>query len=232
MRRLKPFLRCLLAAAALGPLSTAALAQTGVALPPGLNQDSTLADVLAWLDKNSFPRARIGLNNEFYSSHPESDQRTIKESAVFSQGFRLFRTDGCHLTLRHDDARVIRFSTTAFSYEYQSLESIRKSEDTRTPRPAELHIRLNRVSQDRFKAPYLHTNKQEEGKLLGWWRTEFKQMRGISRPSDVLLIVFPDLPPGRGMSTMYGGSVTFTFDDPEASEQFFAAFSRAVKLCH
>lgn len=227
MKTLKPLFCAFLVILSMGFLKSATFAQKNV-LPPELNQTSSLSEILAWLDKNSFPQARIGLDLWKYSSSPSRVAgRWVHESAVFSKGFKLIKADGCYLTLGNDDIKILSFGTTAYGYERQSLASFRKEATDLTPYPAELYIRLNRMSYKKGKKPYLHTKNPDEAKLLGSWRTEFKEKGG----RDVLLIVVFDSPPGVGRDQMYGDSVTFTFDSKDMSEQFYAAFRQAIRLC-
>ncbi len=198
-------------------------------LPPGLNQTSSLSEILAWLDKNSLPQARIGLNLSSTSDSIASEGRGIYESGVFSQGFKLIKADGCYLTLRNEDIKILSFRTNASRYDIQSLERFRSKGAGVTPYPAELYIRLNRMKAERGKGPRLHTKDPAKAKLLGSWRTEFKERGG--RPQDVLLIVVLDSPPEAARDDMYGDTITFTFDNKQTSEQFNAAFRQAIKLC-
>lgn len=209
-------------------LSSVAFAQE-VVLPPELNQTSSLSEILAWLDKNSFPQARIGLNLRRTSDSISCEGCGVYDSAVFSQGFKLIKADGCSLTLGNEDIKILSFSTTArSSYDDISLERFRRKATDLTPYPAELYIRLNRMKPERGKGPQLNKDPAV-AKLLGSWRTEFKSKGG--RPWDVLLIVVFDSPPGAGRDQMYGDSITFTFDKKETAEQFNAAFRQAIKLC-
>jgi hypothetical protein len=167
MKTLKP-LRCafltIVATTFLNPYS---IAQQKV-LPPELNQTSSLSEILAWLDKNSFPQARIGLNLRRTSDSISCEGCGIYDSAVFSQGFKLIKADGCSLILRNEDIKILSFSTTArSSYDDISLERFRGKGAGRTPYPAELYIRLNRMKPERRKAPQLHTNDPAKAKLLG-----------------------------------------------------------------
>ena len=156
----------------------------------------------------------------------------VYESGVFSQGFKLIKADGCSLTLRNEDIKILSFSTTArSSYDDISLERFRRKGADVTPYPAELYIRLNRMKPERGKGPQLHTKDPAKAKLLGSWRTKFKEKGGRSRPQDVLLIVVLDSPPEGGRDEMLGDTITFTFDNKQRSEQFNVAFRQAIKLC-
>jgi hypothetical protein len=187
-------------------------------LPPPLGQNSALAEILAWLDKNSFAKAWIGVNSGF-------------ASGVFSQGFKLIKADGCFLTLRNENVDILELGSTAYPGEYSPLETFFTRKGHSSPYRAELYLRLNRLNFERSKAPFLHTKKTDRAKLLGSWRTEFKEKSGRSRPQDVILITLFDAPPAAGRDDLYGENVTFTFDNKETSEKFYAVFLQAIRLC-
>src|SRR5215471_12343215 len=75
--------------------------------PPGLNQDSTPAEILNLLDKTVLPQAQVGFSWGSCCDSDEAMRRGISDAPgaarmFFSEGFRLARLDGCHLTLRHE----------------------------------------------------------------------------------------------------------------------------------
>jgi hypothetical protein len=220
MKTLKPLISAFFAIVSISFLASETLAQKNLQLPPELSQSSSLSEILNWLDKNGFGAARVGL-------------KSSDDSAVFSQRFRLIKTDGCYLTLRNEDIKLLRFSTAAYPEEYQSLEVFRsKPDDDPTPYPAELYINLNRINPVRGKGPHIHTKDPAKIKLFGLWRTEFMEKRGRSRIQDNLLLVVFDSPPEVGRDDMRGNSITFTFDSKDTSEKFNAAFRQAIKLCN
>jgi hypothetical protein len=194
-------------------------------VPAELSQSSSLSEILSWLDQNGLAEARIGLHSRW-------------DSAVVSQGFRLFKVDGCVLTLKNDNIKILSTSANAEPWESDPFEFFQKRADMRQRYPAYLQIRLVRISDNRSKAPHLYTKKPEDARVFGSWRTEFYEKRGRSRPQDVLLmsIPIPVLPEDKPdtpfhPNQLYGNSVTFTFDRRETSEQFYVVFQRAITLC-
>jgi hypothetical protein len=224
MKIFQPMLHALFLIVSIGFLTSTTFAQDNVRLPPELNRSSSLAEVLGWLDKTSFANARVGLSNDGSPGDSDSIMPTDSlpsEKAVFSQGFKLTNVDGCALTLRNDDVKVIRFS--------KSLERFRDVGNTQTRYVTELYVPLYRLSHRKGKAPYRHTSNPEKARLLGAWRAEFKEKGFFSR-HDVGMSIFPA---GQKEVRQYidGGTLTFTFDSQEMSEQFNAAFRQAIKLC-
>jgi hypothetical protein len=207
-------------------------------LPSGLTENSSLEEVLGWLDKMALAQARVGLNAEVAGSG-SVDAPTIGERysewAVFSQGFRLAKIDGCKITLRNNELKLISFSTLSPSPE-GSLSYFRKAAHNQSPLVGELFIPLRKLKAK--KAPYQHTNKAERARLLGTWRIEFK-LKSVFSFFPKLKSQADNLPwiniigAGHGGldDSMGGNTVTFAFDDKQMSEDFYAAFSRAINLC-
>ena len=218
MRILKLLVYVFLWSGSISFLTVATPGQDKVRLPPDLSQSSSLSEILDQLGKNYFGPAVIGLSAGY-------------ESANFSRGFKLTSTDGCYVTLRNDDVKILNYATRAFPEEYQSLEFFRRKADKLMSYPAELYLRLSRMNPEKGKRSHLHNKDPERAKVLGSWQTEFKVKSGRSRPQDDLLLVIFDSVPGDGRDEMFAGSITFTFDDRETSEQFDAAFRQAIKLC-
>lgn len=232
MKKVRAFLCAFLALLSAGLSSPRALAQKDKeSLPPGLSQSSSLTEVLDWLNKNSFPLARVGLERERIDSSAsfgDPDPPTVHESAVLSQGFRLASVEGCRLRLRNDDAKILSYGTSANDFNSGSLSLFRQRKPDQTPDPADLYIWLHRLRPE-GDAPYLHTKNQEKGRAYGRWRTKFKAKR--TRSSDIVVLEVPESQPGEVKDYMYSGKVSFTFDDLVSSEQFYRAFSRAIRLC-
>jgi hypothetical protein len=203
-------------------------AQGKAQLPPELTQNSSPAEILAWLDQTSFANARVGLNQggsktRYYSgvvvSHGVSPAK-----AVFSKGFRLARLDGCHLTLRNEAVSVVDFSGPRYSGDVKTLLENRKGNTA-----GQLFMWLERVSYTKGKAPYRLTKNPEKAKLLGTWRTKFTYRGFFAR--DVFSMSFSDPEQGPMREVMDTTTLTFTFDDRDAAERFNAAFRQAIKLC-
>jgi hypothetical protein len=187
--------------------------------PPDLNQHSSVVEIVSWLDKTSFPQARVGIRTnslpavESLSPVLSQDQRP-PESRFYSQGFRLVAADGCSLTLRNDDARLIAHS---------DLVPINLQEHY----SADLYVPLSRLSDRKGRAPNRHTNKPEKSQLLGTWRTEFKSNRSRE---DVVLKLSPKS--GTEKPVIWEAeTLTFTFDSKGMSQNFDAAFRQAIRLC-
>jgi hypothetical protein len=199
-------------------LSGHTLAQNGSQPGSELGPNASLSETLDWLDRNYFPRAWVSFE-------------TNREDAVFSQGFKLSKLDGCNLTLRNDNLDVLEFGTIAYPREYESIEGFRKRPmpDAR-PYPAELFIRLNRLDPEKGKRPTLRTKDPKQAKLYGVWRMKFEERRRPRRPQDVILLqVF--YPPGTQPEGMLSYRLMFSFDEREMSEKFYAAFRQAIRLC-
>ena len=222
MKTFQPLLHALLLAVSISLLSSKTFAQNNARLPPELNQNSSLPEVLEWLDKTSFANARVGLNDSGSPNSEESNMGpygdgTPAQKPIFSQGFRLTNLENCTLTLRNDYMKIIRRPTK--HWEGNKDESY----------VAELYIPLYRLSPGKGREPYRHTQDPEQARLLGTWRTEFKH-KGFFARHDVGISYFPA---AQRESKVYmdGETLTFTFDSKEMSEQFDAAFRQAIKLC-
>ncbi len=221
-------------------LSSQTLAQTAPKLPSQLNKGSTLSEVVDWLDKNSFSHARIGLESDGPESYTDSSDPMnsinlslgqLSEALFFSSGFRLVKTDGCGLTLRNDEVKILRWSTKSYDSNQMSFANFvfggKKGEKKLTAQSAVLFIPLNKMRES--KKPYQYTKKAEEAKLLGTWRTKFKEKAFFLRFVFQMEITAAEDPELKGK--MRAETLTFTFDDKDESERFDAAFRQAIKLC-
>lgn len=244
MRTYKLLVNVLLATVLSLSVNTLVLAQKAV-LPENLTEQSSLEEVLNWLDKTSFQEARIGLESNVSEPEPGEIPTTATryyEWAFFSKGFKLAKINGCNIVLRNDDVDLIRFETKYPNPAEGSLDDFRKNKTNRSQFTGDFFIPLQELKAN--KAPYQYTKKAEKAALLGTWRTEFKLK------SDFVL--FPRFPSrdeikeamknGMRIETksakqngeidkMYGDELTFTFDDKQMSENFYAAFSRSITLC-
>jgi hypothetical protein len=80
--------------------SRGALAQKEHSLPGGLKPESTVAEILTWLDQTTFRSARVVLKDSrdtFEYSPPWDDTEPAKNTFTFTQGFRVTNIDGCTL---------------------------------------------------------------------------------------------------------------------------------------
>lgn len=211
-------------------------------LPGGLTADSSVEEILRWLDSTSLPLARIGL--ESTSTGPEpgeipTNATTYHEWAIFGAGFRLKEIDRCKATFVVDDVRLVSFSTKYPDPKKGSLLKFRALGSGGGKSPGELSVGLNRLKSN--KSPFRHTKKPEKEQTLGIWRTEFilksdffflptaSKIKSLMENSPTMRVVGTGTD---GSDEYMGGSeLTFTFGDKDMSEQFFSAFSRAIELC-
>jgi hypothetical protein len=163
----------------------------------------------------------------------ESMTFTISEGSVFSSGFRLVKVDGCRLTLRNDEVKVLSGWTNRTDSNEMSLANFvwggKKGEKKLTPQSAVLLIPLDKMRYGAGKKPYKHTKNAEEAKLLGTWRTKYKEKGFFKRSVFQMEITAAEDPEPKGK--MKAGTLTFTFDDKEESERFDTALRQAIKLC-
>lgn len=212
------------------------------ALPLGLNEKSSLEEILNWLDKSSLPEARIGL--EANASEPEANEipttaSRYYESAIFSKGFKLAKIDGCKMALRNDNVELIDFSTKYPNPSQGSLDDFRKIQNNQSQFTGEFSIPLQKLKAN--KAPFRHTKKAGQAVSLGTWRTEFKRKSEFflipskakmkSLMENLMEIEIIGVGQNGRNDSMDGDEITFTFDDKQASENFYAALSQAITIC-
>jgi hypothetical protein len=221
-------------------------------LPSGLTEKSTLAEILNWLDRTSLSEARIGL--EANTNGPETYEvittsTRYYEQAIFSKGFRFSKIDGCKLKLRNDKTELILFGTKYPNPKEGSLNEFRKTQNSHPQFTGEFSIPLQTLLAN--KAPFRHTKKAERAVLLGTWRVEFKLNSNLSLSSlfpviwskdkakekieelkeNAMRVEIINTARNKQNDLMYGDEITFTFDDKQMSENFYAAFGRAIALC-
>jgi hypothetical protein len=235
MKTFQTMLQALLLLASVSFLSSTIFAQDKNRLPPELNQNSSLSEIIDWLDRTSFAAARIGLNHsgsEAVKSPGYYKRGTLGEKFVFSQGFKLANLDGCTLTLRNDDVKLLRYADNALiTIGGDGRHMFDEVGKTETRYVAELYLPLQKISDRRGKAPYLHTSNPKQAGLIGSWRTVFQPKGFFGHSRRVFAIsVFP-AGEREKQEFMDGEMLTFTFDSRETSEKFNAAFRRAFKLC-
>ena len=213
-------------------LSSQTLAQNKPKPPPPLNASSSVSEIVDWLDQNSFSHARIGLESGGPNLDPMgSMMSTIAEGLVFSSGFRLVKVDGCRLTLRNDQVKVLSGWTNRTDSNEMSLANFvwdgKKGEKKLTPYSADLFIPLDKMRYG--KKPYQHTKNPEQAKLLGTWRTKFKEKGFFKR--FVFQIEITAVEDSGLKDKMKAATLTFTFDDKKGSQRFDSAFRQAIGLC-
>ena len=193
------------------------LAQNKPLLPGGLNQDSSVSEILTWLDQTTFPIARVVLKDStdafIYRPPYGHDSGPAEHTFIFTQGFRVTNIDGCNLMLRNDDARTVTKS---------------KLDDSPHRLVADLWVQLDRTSPNKGKHTHRYTKNPEKVRLLGAWRTEFKYKGWFSRTMVGLTLTSAEW---KEPQRWDGRNLAFTFDTKEMSEQFDAAFRQAIRLC-
>ena len=197
--------------------SLSALAQNKPVLPGDLNQKSSAAEILTWLDhQNSFRNMGIVLKDSWDDSTyrpPWDDSKPASNTFNFIPGFRVTNVDGCNLLLRHDDARTVSKS---------------KLDDSPHRVAAEVWVQLNRMSPSKGKHTHRYTRDPEKVRLLGAWRTEFKYRGWSSRTIVGLTLRSPEW---KEPQRWEGLNVAFTFESKEMGEKLDAAFRQAIALC-
>jgi hypothetical protein len=220
-----------------------------VSLPDGLTEKPTLAEVLAWLDKNGFAGARIGFQstgaNPTDAVEASMSTATFSNWAVFGKGFRLSKTDGCRIVLKNDSVDLLEFSTQSPYWEKGSFANFRKAGAPKSVYAGNLYIALDLLSYKKMKDSYRLTDKKEKSDLLGTWQTKFYgkgdkiditklKYRIPSVKTDITYDLLMEIV-GSGVSggeeRMGADYITFTFDDKDLSDKFYAVFRRAIELC-
>jgi hypothetical protein len=191
-------------------------AQDKRSLPGDLNQNSSVSDILTWLDQTSFRNARVVLKDswdDFTYRPPWDDSEPAKNTFIFTQGFRATNIDGCNLMLRNDDARTVTKS---------------KMDQSAHRLVADIWVQLERMSAIKGKHTHRYTKDREKVRWLGAWRTEFKYKGWFSRTIVGLTLSSPEW---KEPQRWNGMNLAFTFDTEEMSRKFDAAFRRAISLC-
>lgn len=210
-------------------------------LPPELNQNSSLQEILDYLDKTIFAHARIGLKYsgpEKYANFSDPvESMTVRnsklsEEMVLSQGFRLASVEGCKFTLKNDAVEIANWSTYSYNLNLMSFAKFinkgEKGEPPLKPQSALVFIPLDKMSYRKGKGPYRLTDR-EEAKWVGTWRTKF-QYKGFFIRRIFGMEIYAAAPEQVSERTE-AETITFTFDDKEMSEKFNAAFRQAIRIC-
>ena len=196
--------------------SVRALAQKTPLLPGGLNQDSSVSEILTWLDQTTFRNARVVLKDSmdaFTYRPPWEDSGPAEHTFIFTQGFRVTNIDGCNLMLRNDDAKTVTKS---------------KVDDSPHRLVADVWVQLDRMSPNKGRHTHRYTKDPEKVRLLGAWRTEFRFKGWFARTMVGLTLTSAEW---KEPQRWEGMNLAFTFDTKEMSENFDAAFRQAIKLC-
>lgn len=207
-------------------------AQPPVGLPPKLNSNSSLAEIIDWLNQNAFPYARVGLRSTGGYSPPSRwglPRRSVQSGErIFSEGFHLKWINGCHVTLSNEHVTMIDAHNSSGTF-YRFIPQKHGNREL-TPQLALLYLPLDRISVNRGKGPYLQTKDQEKTKLRGPWRTSFDQ-NGFFRHSIFdLELTSAEQPQTKELG--HFDYLTFNFDSKDLAEQFDAAFRSAIRICN
>ena len=207
-------------------------AQQPAGLPPKLNSNSSLAEIIDWLNQNAFPSARVGLRSTGGYSPPSRwglpRKSVFSGERIFSEGFHLKSIDSCHVTLSNEHATLIDVRNSSGTF-YRFIPQKHGNREL-TPQLALLYLPLNKMSDKRGKGPYLQRKDQDKAKLLGSWRTSFDQKGFFRRSIFELELTAAEEPQTKELGRF--DYVTFNFDSKELAEQFNAAFRSAIRICN
>ncbi len=229
-------------------LSSVASAQTK-SLPKGLDENSTFAEIVDWLNKNSFPKARIGMesdgNYNYESNDIPTNGTTYFEEAVFASGFRFNNGGTCQrLDLVNDNIRLIYFGTKYPDPSDGSLGDFRKTNNDQKVFSGELRIPLTELSYKDGKktkkektfwySKYAYKNNGfgEYFRTIGLIFDKDKMIEKIKahQENGMQIRVNGSGTNGRD-EAFYGSRIFFKFEDKTASEDFDSAFRRLIKVC-
>lgn len=221
-------------------LQTDTLAQNQPS-PPQVKQLS-VAEIVESLNKTSFPKARIGLKYEGPEDHLNGSDSMesmalnvsrLSEDLVFSSGFTVESFNGCRLTLKNDDVKILNWGTSSYDRNRMSFAKFvlepKKGEKKLTPQTGVLTIPLDKLSYKKGKPPHRYTKLEVVERRLGMWRVDF-QWSGFFK----LSIVEMEITAAEGKDLtgkMTAQKLNFFFDDKKEGDDFNVAFRQAIKLC-
>jgi hypothetical protein len=198
--------------------------------PLELKLNTSVLEILDYLNKTGFPQARIGIDTMTYEVYsPNNPYAIFSRSAVFSPGFKITKIEGCFLTLRNENVKLLSFGTTLSRDEDRGFRSLKERAAGAVNYPAELYLRLNKMGFAGKKKPYLYMKNAEAAKVFGSWAAKF--ISGNPEKEGAISIDIPDPRPGFGRDGIEGKNITFVFDDKQTSENFNTALRRAIRLC-
>jgi hypothetical protein len=201
-------------------------------LPPELNQNSSLTEILGWLDKNAFPYAQVGLREKGGRTQSvvpfKSDNPIPAQERIFSEGFHLKFVNGCQVTLSNEHVTIIDARNRSSGSFYRFITQ-KNGERELTPQLAMVFLPLDRMSDKRGKGPHLFKKDHEYAKSVGTWQTSYEQ-RGFFNKSifDVELTAAEQ---SQTKELAHFDYLTFTFETREFAQQFDSAFRQAIKIC-
>lgn len=210
--------------------------------PPQVQQFSSVAEIVESLNKTSFPKARIALNFEgaekYLDRRDKMEEMVINgsrlsEELIFSSGFTVDSLDGCRLTLKNDDVKILSWTTKSYDRNLMSLAKFvlrpKKGQKKLTPQTGVLLIPLDKLSYKKGKPPHRYTKYSFEEKRFGTWRVDF-EWSGFFKTSVVEMQI--TAAEGKDLTgKMTAQKLNFFFDDEKESDDFNVAFRQAIKLC-
>jgi hypothetical protein len=201
-------------------------------LPPALNESSSLAETLEWLNKNAFPHARVGL--KFRSRKGPKSRFGVPQvyhaggERIFSEGFHVTLVNSCQVLLTNEQVTIVDARNPESGGFYRFITQ-KNGQRELTPQLATVFLSLDRMSDKRGKRPHLLTKDHKHGKSGGWWQASYEQHGFFNK-----MIFDAELTPAEQPQTKELGHfdyLSFTFESRELAEQFDAAFRRAIKIC-
>jgi hypothetical protein len=198
-----------------------------------LKPNSSLTEILNWLNQYVFPKARISLYEPARSSD-DGLYHSPAKSIAFSSGFRLLKTEKeCETMLRNEQAVILfgKFGIDTNNKEYSIALSDFIDNAIRTQQPvvAEVGVNLRRMSYKRGDPPYSLSNSDEKLKLLGKWATRYRENSRLSAVGSFMY--YRDETKQDRKIHLVTDDVTFSFDDEETAQKFDKAYRQAIQIC-
>ena len=208
-------------------------AQKETALPPELKSNSSLTEILDWLNQHAFPYARVGVRAKGRTGTksrfgiPRHDTPDIER--FFSEGFQVKSINGCEVILSNEHPTIIDAHNRDTGHFRQFIRQKNGTQEL-TPQLALLFLRLDKMSDKRGKKPYVYSTDPQKIKLLGGYRTKFDQSGFFHRMIFEMELTATDQAKTKELG--HFDYITFTFVDKNLAEQFNVAFRLAIKRCN
>jgi hypothetical protein len=231
MKSLRASLAALLIALT-GVLSLDVPGQEKHLLPPGLNESSSVAEIIDWLNKNAFPHARVGLKARSLKG-PKSrfglpQTYYAGGERIFSEGFHVTLVNGCQVLLTNEQVTIVDVHNPDSGSFYRFITK-KKGQRELTPQLATVFVSLDRMSDKRGKSPHLLSKDRKNGKSGGWWQANYEQHGWFNKR--VFDAELTPAEPSQEKELGHFDYLNFTFESRELAEQFDTAFRRAIKIC-
>lgn len=249
MRKFRLFY--ILAAVIIASVSSSKTIAQEFVLPSPLSQNSTISELLSWLDETSFAKARIQIiYAEKFS--PKTHDVRLSRSAFFATGFKRAQTaKQCEMVLRSEQSKILagyvddplpnindpnyfyadtKFLNKIYREDSQTLEKIIADGITH---PTAIGINLKRVKAKRELEPSFSKGGIEDTEKNGVWRTHFREKSSNAAINSYIYLTKKSETGNTYNSslTMSGDEVEFLFDDEKSAVEFDQVFRRAIQLC-